>query len=851
VSRTTSGARFALTMAWREARGSRRTLALLVLAIAIGVAALVAIRSFADDVRDSIRVQARALLGADLVAGSAQPFSVRAESELRALTSDADARVARIVSFGAMARVVGHDGSRLVQVVAVERGYPFYGEVRTEPPLAWPGLADGRHALADEALLPLIGASPGDALAIGGARFVIQGVVHNMPGDVGVRTSLGPRVFIPASALPATGLLGLGSRVRYEAFVRLPDRASAASLIERHRPSLAAERVTLRTVADDQRRLNETLSRLTRYLGLVGLIAVLLGGIGVASATHVLMRRRLSTIAVLRCLGATSRRIFAVYLTQALLVGLAGSATGAVAGVAIEALLPRAVRGLLPFPVDATPSPLALLVGLATGASTAVLFALLPILEARRVPPLRALRRDVEATPSLKERWLAALAVGLGVFGLSALQAESLVSGIAFTLGILVALLVLLAAAVAIRAALRRLVARQLPYVWRQGLSNLHRPANQTLAVCLALGFGTFLLATLVVLQHNLLRDLRVDVGPRPNLALFDIQPDQKEAVLAELRARGAEPSPPVPIVPMRIASLKGVSATQKLAQAAASAPTEGPLWLLRREFRSTYRNQKADSETIVAGAWWQAGAGAASPVPVSLERDVARQLGVTVGDAIVWDVQGVAVPSRVASVREVEWARFEPNFFAVFPEGPLDDAPQMFVTLGRLPEPADRARLVRAVSERFPNVSALDLADVQRAIEDVLARVAWAVRFLALFSVATGALVLLGAVATSRFERLREATLLKALGATRRQVMAVVLSEYAALGLVSATTGILLAVAGGFCLTRFVFETGFSLPLASLLAFAAAVTLTAVGLGLSGSLSVFRRPALELLREE
>jgi putative ABC transport system permease protein len=306
-----------------------------------------------------------------------------------------------------------------------------------------------------------------------------------------------------------------------------------------------------------------------------------------------------------------------------------------------------------------------------------------------------------------------------------------------------------------------------------------------------------------------------------------------------------------VPIVPMRIASLKGVSVNVKLAQAAAGAQPSGPGWLYRREFRSTYRKEKSPSEDLVAGAWWPADTGAASPFPVSLERDIARQLGVTVGDEIVWDVQGVLIESRVASLREVHWARFEPNFFAVFPEGPLDAAPQTFVTLGRLQDPADRARLVRALSERFPNISALDLADVQRAIEDILGRVAWAVRFLALFSVVTGGFVLLGAVATSRFERLREATLLKALGATRRQVMAVVLSEYMALGLLSAATGVLLAVGGGYGLTRFVFETGFSLPVASLLAFAAAVVAATMTLGMSGSLAVFRRPALELLRDE
>jgi putative ABC transport system permease protein len=306
-----------------------------------------------------------------------------------------------------------------------------------------------------------------------------------------------------------------------------------------------------------------------------------------------------------------------------------------------------------------------------------------------------------------------------------------------------------------------------------------------------------------------------------------------------------------VPIVPMRIHSLKGVPASQKLAQAAVDAPRRTPAWLLRREFRSTYRDAKVKTEELVRGAWWAPGAAAAGAVPVSLEEDVARDLGVAVGDEIVWDVQGVLLASRVANLRRVEWARFEPNFFAVFPEGPLRSAPQTFVTLAQLDDAPARARLVRRLVERFPNLSALDLADVQRNIEGLLSRLAWAIRFLALFSVATGMLVLLGALAASRLERLREAVLLKTLGATRRQVVRVVVAEYAALGLLAGATGVLLASAASWALVRFVFEMRFALPALPLAGFAAGVVAMTVALGASGSLDVFRRTSLELLRNE
>lgn len=850
-----NGLRFALTLAWRETRGSRRTLLLLVSAVAVGVAALVAIRSFADAARDAVRGQARALLGADLVASGARPFSEAAEAALAGLARDAARRgpvgLARVTSFGAMAYVDGRPGSRLVQVMAVETGYPFYGEVETEPAGRWGGFHGG--ALVDDALLVALDARAGETLALGEARLPIRAAVRGFPGDIGVRASLGPRVFVALEDVDRTGLLAFGSRARYTAYLRLPAGADPERLVEQHRPRLAAERLSLRTVAEDERRIDENLGRLGRYLGLVGLIALLLGGIGVASAVHLLVRRRLAMIAVLRCLGASSRQVLGVHLAQALGLGLLGSTLGAALGAALQALLPAVLGDFLPVAVASRPSWPAIASGLLTGATASVLFALPPLVAVRRVPPLLALRRDVEQWPAAggHERRLALLALALGVAGLASVEAGSLRTGAAFALGLLAALGALGAAAAALMALLRRAVSPRLPYPLRQGLANLHRPANQTLAVVLALGLGAFLLATLIVVQHNLLRDLRSGQGPRVNLALFDVQPDQVEGVLEELRAAGASVSAPVPIVPMRLLSVKGVPVAQKLAQAAAGAPIRAPAWLLRREFRSTYRAEQTASERLVAGAWWSGDLEPEAAVPVSLEADVARDLEVAVGDEIVWDVQGVPFASRVASLRTVEWARFEPNFFAVFPKGPLDRAPQTLVALARIEDRDARARLLRALVERFPNLSALDLFDVQRTIEGLLARIAWAVRFLALFSVASGGLVLLGAVMASRLERLREAVLLKTLGATRRQVAQVVASEYACLGLVSACSGVLLASAAGWALTRYLFETRFALPALPLFGFGLGVALLTLVLGGSGSLEVFRRTSLELLRNE
>jgi putative ABC transport system permease protein len=858
---------FVLAMAWRESRASRRRMALLVASIALGVAALVAISSFTDSLQASVREQARALLGADLALGSAGPFSARAEDELKKIVGEARGiRVSRLVRFGAMAYVPRTAGARLVQATAVEGGYPFYGRIETSPPGGWERLDEAGGVLVDPALVSALDARVGDTLALGDARLAIRGVVTSMPGDVAVRSAFGPRVFMSARDLDATGLLTFGSRARYEAYLRLPAAEDPLRLALRHRPALAAERVSLRTVSEDEQSLNDTLGRLGRYLGLVALIAVLLGGLGVASAVHVFIKRKIETVAVLRCLGATGGTVLAVYVVQAAALGLLGSALGVAIGLGVQAGLPRVMAGLLPVEVRFAPSWPAAAAGLGVGLWVAAAFALLPLLSVRHVSPLVVLRRPYEADgPKRRDpvRVLAAALLAASVVMLAVIEAPSRASGIGFAVGIGGALLALWAAALALSAALRRFFPSRWPYLWRQGVANLYRPANQTVMVVLALGFGAFLLDTLFLVQHNLLRDLRVDAGAdRPNLVLFDIQPDQRSGVEAQLRKAGLPVRAPVPIVPMRILSLKGQSAGAYLAAGAVPrrapgerrTPRAGPNpWTLRREYRSTYRSALTSSEKTSAGGEWPPPGWPASggPAPISIEKELAAELGVHVGDDVVWDVQGRAVPSRVAHLREVSWARFEPNFFVVFPPGPLEGAPQSFVTLSRADDPQVRARVQRRIVESFPNVTTVDLAQVQQALDRIVSRVALAIRFMALFSLATGTVVLIGAVATSRYQRLREAVLLKTLGATRGQILRIALAEYVALGLLASAAAVLLATGAAWGLVRYFFESRFSLPAAQLSATALAIVALTVLVGMWTSAEVARKPPLEVLRAE
>lgn len=867
---------FVARLAWRESRAARRRLAMLVGSVMAGVAALVAINGFTENLRTSVAAQAKALLGADVAISGRKPFPERilrlADTLTQADGAGGTGARAQVVSFAGMAYVPRTAGVRLVQVKAVEPGYPFYGEIGTAPSGEWRRLASGR-ALVDPALLPALNARVGDTLALGEARVVIAGTVTTIPGDVGVASSFGPRVFLAAADLPATKLTGFGARLEYEYFLKLPDPARAQRLADDRRDDLRRIRFRIRTVEDDRSNLTDTLTRLGRYLGLVALVALLLGGLGVASATHLFIRKKLDTIAVLRCLGATARQVFLAYLAQAVAMGAVGSLAGALLGVAIQRALPLLFRGLLPVDVQVAVAPAAVLIGIALGIWTAVVFALIPLLGIRRVSPLETLRRTDEPAPGRHDplTWAAFLVLAGSVVGLAAVQVRSLRDGAAFAGGVGVVVLVLWLAALGLVALLRRWFPTRLPYLYRQGLANLYRPANQTGTVILALGFGAFLLATVFLVQHNLLREFRIGGGAsgRPNLMFFDIQPDQAAGVTALLTGQGHRASPPVPIVPMRITSVKGtpVLPEPRPDSAAADSTEDGPPrergdrggpggrrpggnWAVRREYRSTYRDSLTDSEKLVAGTWWTPGPHE-GPFRVSLEQDLAAELGVGLGDEIVWDVQGIPVPSRVANLRTVDWGRFQTNFFVVFESGALEKAPQMLVTLVRVDSSAARGAIQRRIAERYPNVSAIDLAQVQEAIESVLAKATLAVRFLALFSLAAGTIVLVGAVTTARLQRLREGVLLKTLGATRRQVLAILVAEYTALGLLAAVVAIVLSATAGWALAKWVFEARYDLPIAALSGLTGLLVLVTLLVGLWSSAEVLKRPPLEILRSD
>ncbi len=835
-------------MARREGRGSRRRLALYMSSITLGVAALVAINSFRQNVTAAIGGQAREVLGADLELSSRRPFDSIIQGVLDS-TARSGVLVSRVTSFASMALATRSGGTRLVEVRAIEGGYPYYGAIETDPPSAWSGLARGRSALVDPALLIQLGAVIGDTLAVGDVRFRIIGAVVKYPGDIALRTAIGPRVYIPAAHLQDTQLLRTGSLARYLAYLKLEPSAEVQRYLNRNNPTFRQHNVGYDTVAEREAELTDSLDMLARFLGLVGLVALLLGGVGVASAVNVFAKQKLEIAAILRCLGATQRTVFTIYLLQAGTMGLLGAALGVALGVAVQWRLPSLLADFLPIAVPVGVDYPSIVAGLGIGVWVAVVFALLPLLSIRDVSPLAALRRDFEPAASVPrtQRITGYVAIAGSILALSLWQAPRLESGVNFALGVGATTLLLWISAVLLTRTVRRFFPRRARYEVRQGVANLFRPHNQTTAVTLAVGFGIFLIATLYVVQRNLLDQLQLDTRPdRPNLVLFDIQKDQIAGARTLLRERGIPRLQETPIVTARIAAINGQTVQQLLV---APDGYRRARWALRREYRNTYRDTLVATEELVAGQWWAAGVVAAPPA-ISVEQDLAQELGVGIGDRMTWDVQGLQVETQVASLRRVTWARFEPNFFVVFAPGVLEAAPHSFVVLTRVADRTARAEVQRDLVLRFPNIAAVDLTLLQETLDSVLRSVSLSIRFMALFSIVSGLLVLIGAIATTRFQRMRESVLLKTLGASQRQIVGITVTEYSALGALAGLTGVLLAGVAGWALMRFFFEVPFRLPSVPLGALAVSAALITTVVGLANSWHVFGRTPLAVLRE-
>ena len=833
-------------LARRDLRRGVKPLLLSMSSVILAVAAVVAAFSFRENLQSNIQTQSKSLLGADLALDSREPFSPEDEALFRSLGGDQS----RQVGFNSMAFFPRTGDSRLVQVRAISGAFPYYGALESDPPFSRDRFLGGANALVDENVMLQFNAQVGDTLKIGEQEFRIAGKLRKVPGENLAFSLISPKIYIPMAALESTGLVQKGSLVRYRVYFQFASNADVDRLVEKLAPELERLHLSADTVSRRARAIASATDNLSRYLTLAVFIAVLLSGVGIASAVHVFASVKARSVALLRCIGAGPQEAVWVYVIQVLGMACLSALIGTALGVVAQFTLPYAFKDFLPVSTVLKVAPAGIVAGCGIGLGAALLFALIPLLPLRRISPLLALRASVEADQPKRDRVVQVLFVliGICVWAFAVLTTGSKIHGSWFAAGVAAVFGLLLLLARGASVVMRRIVPDYFSFAWRQGLGNLHRPNNQTVAVTLAIGLGTFLLATLYGAQRMLINQVESRAGTgEANLVLFDVQREQREAIAELIKAQGISFVSEVPVVTMRLAAVKGRSVEELRADPRSRIAR----WALRREYRSSYRAELSSTERIIAGVWHGKVAADTEPVPVSVEKGIAENLKVGVGDALAFEIQGVPIKTRVASIREVDWQRVQPNFFVVFPEGPLENAPQFYAVVGRAESAQAAARLQRAVVERFGNVSMIDLSLILNTLNAILGKVSAAVRFVALFTIVTGFAVLASAVIGSRAERVRESILLRTLGAPRAQILGVIAAEYLFLGGIAGAAGTLLGATATWGLSLYFFAVPALIAPIPMVVIFLIVTAATVITGALGSWGIFQCSPLEALRAE
>ena len=842
-STSRSGFLWLLKMAWRDGKASKRKLFLFMASIIMGIAAVVSIQSFGENLKKNISLQSKSLMGADFIVDSRNPPNERVERLLDSL-GGADAKE---INFPSMAAFPKSGASKLVQVRGIEGEFPFYGTLETVPTTAAGNYQHKGAALVDATVMLQYNLKAGDSIKIGEVTFPIAGSIKSIPGSSGLFSSVAPPVVIPYRFIKETGLIQQGSRLDYEFYFVQPD-TDLEALDKELDPILDAEGADLDTHTSTSANLGRRYGNFGKFLNLVAFIALLLGCIGIASAINIYIKEKLRSVAVLKCLGATKKQTFLIYLLQIAVLGLFGGAVGTALGIVLQQIFPLLLGDLLPVDVHLTLAPKAVAMGLLLGLFMSVLFALYPLMNTLYVSPLQALRVQ-EVDKSRSRRGL--IVVSLAILAFLFLFSYWLLKDWKYSLFFVIGMVATFAIMAGLSALAMKAIKKYFPTSWgftaRHSLSNLFRPQNQTLTLVLAIGIGTFLISTLYFTKDFLLAKSSLETDANsPNIILLDIQTEQKEAVATTIRSDGHAVLTDIPIVTMRVNSIQGETVNEIRKDTTSRINS----WILNHEFRVTYRDSLIASEKLEAGEWVPKVI-SKEQIPISISDNFARDAKVKVGDKLSFNVQGVIMNTVVSSIRTVDWGRMQLNFSIVFPIGVLEKAPQFTVLTTNVPDENASAKLQKELVRLFPNVSILDIRQILVVVEGLLNKISWIINFMAFFSILTGIIVLMGAVRTSKYQRIRESVLLRTLGAKSRQILKIVALEYLYLGILGGLSGILLSLVSSQLLAFFVFESAFKPSLFPFLVLFPGITLLVLLIGITNSRSVIKSPPLEVLRKE
>lgn len=809
-----------------------------------GIAAVVALDSLNASLQQDIENNARELVGADLVVEGDKPYT----EEMQAAFDSLGLPAASEVNMASMVLFLHNQQSRLIRVVALEGDFPFYGKIETLPEDAYERMKEGGYAMLDETLASQYEVSSEDSLRLGNSVFTVAGVVTRIAGGGGLMSTFTPSVYIAMKDLDSTGLVQFGSRVNYKHYYKIEPQARVEEIVDQLRSLVRGQGYSYDTVDERKRGLGRGFNSIYRFFSLLAFVALILGSMGVASSVHIYAREKRDEVAVLRCLGSSGWQAFNIFFIQIFILGLIGSVIGSLLGLGIQQVIPLFIRNLVPFEMGFSISWNSVLLGLAVGAVVSTLFSMLPLIAVRFVPPLSVLRADyLEPRVFSKTRGVVILLIAAFPVAFATIQTRSLFTGSLFFAGLVAALLFLTLVAIGLLYLVRRYFPHKAPFIWRHALSSLFRPNNQTRVLMVTIGLGAFVISTLNIVEQSMLSQVEfTGQENQSNTIMFDIQPSQKEGVVRLIKDHDLNVNQVVPIVTCRISELNGRPADELQKDTTDNVSN----WAIRREYRVTYRDSLHHSEKLLEGSI-QHKRQARDSIWVTISQGIVDNLDVEIGDSLVFDVQGVPVKAFIGGIREVDWPKDPPNFTFVFPTGVLEHAPQIWVTATRIDDPQTANRFQQALVMQFPNVSLLDLRLILTTVNQMFDKLGWVVRFLALFSIVTGLIVLSGAVINSKYVRIKENVLLRTIGARTKQITGITLIEYAYLGLFSALTGMFLSIGGGFVLTKFFFEIEFAFDWVELLIISVGIILLTAAIGWYNSREVIHTPPLQILRKE
>jgi putative ABC transport system permease protein len=839
-----------LRFALRDFRGGLRGFAIFVASIALGVAAITGVGSVSLSLKDGLARQGRAILGGDA------SFDL-AQRELSASERDflgGRGRLSQVALLRAMAR--RDDGAAaLVEIKAVDETYPLAGKVLLDPalPLADAlALRDGAYGIvADAALLERLGLAIGNLLTIGGARFELRAVLVFEPDRLASGIRFGAPALISQQALRATGLLEPGSLVRWLYRVALPgtppSEAQIAALTEAAQKLFPGAGWEVRTRNNVSPLLSRNFDRFAEFLTLVGITALIVGGIGVANAMDGLVERKRQTIAILKAIGATGSTAFVLMLTQAMLVASAGAALGAAFGAALPFAAASEFGPLIPFPIAPAIYPAAVAKGLLYGFLTALAFSAAPLGRAHDVPVQALFRAGIESRPTAPRPRYLVLTLAAALCLASTVLAFAADRGL-----VLIYLGATLTAFIFLRAASFLIVtcAKSLPHArgvaLRLAVGNIHRPGALTSSVVLSLGLGLALLVALTLIDGNISAELHHSIaGKTPSFFFLDVQSAKAEAFADFLH--GQAPEGKIELVPMlrgRIVKLNGTPA-------GAARPKQSVAWVLEGDRGITFAESVPEGSSVIAGSWWPKDY--RGPPLVSVESEIAKRLGLAIGDEVTVNVLGRDITAQLASMRKVNWRSYGINFVLVFSPNSLAGAPfgeLATLTFANGGDPAREAALLRATARSFPAVTSIRVKDALDAVNTIVGQLAFAVRAASSVAFLASILVLGGALAAGQHARMHDAVVLKTLGAIRSGLLAAYIYEYGLLGLCTALFGVAAGSAAAWAIVGRVMDLEFVWLWPQAVGAAAVAVTVTICLGLLGTFRVLGRKPGPYLRD-